>query len=632
MGSAGERPSLRCCATAANGTGEMRADPYPLRQILSWERRYVIPTFQRDYEWNKDQQWELLADDLEAVAERLGRERHLAEVTGSRPGAADQKVSPHFLGAIVLDKLVPERAGGLDLRSVIDGQQRLTTLQLLVRALLDVALEQNSPRIRQLRRLLQNPDDIIDAPHEIHKLWPRRRDREVWLTAMHDQPPDSNDHLYLEARSYFAGRAREFINETEDGEELFDLLVDACLEMFKIVVIDLDDNDDAQVIFEVLNGRQTPLAAADLVKNLLFLRAEQHGVPELEDLYDDHWGQFDDDWWKRNVGRGHAARRHSSLMLSAWLTAASGQPAHPDRLYGQVRRHLDGTAPKIPELLAEISAYAAHYRNYQEGTDDRGARVQTAYGRLRQVGANTALPLLLWAREQLAQGQIEPTGFQQMILDVESYLMRRVIVGANTRGYGERFRDLLAAIQADGVDPVVTLRAELEQLEGNARWPTDEEVETAFVDRPFYDNVAHYVIRLVLSGIEEELRASERFTEDVTIDYDTLTIEHILPQAWQRHWPVDGEGAERTLAEQRRQRQVNKLGNLTLINGSFNSAQSNKPWAEKRNELARYSALRLNSHLVNDDVWTEWNEVAIDRRGRQLAQVACAVWARPAPE
>ena len=524
---------------------------------------------------------------------------------------------------------MPERAGGLDLRSVIDGQQRLTTLQLLVRALLDVAHESESLRQRQLRRLLRNPDDVTNTPEEVHKLWPRRRDRQIWVTAMADETGDEPDHLYLEARRYFAGRVQTFVDEDGDGSTSLDLIIDACLDMFRVVVIDLDDNDDAQVIFEVLNGRQTPLSSADLVKNLLFLRAEQQSIPDVEDLYDSHWSQFDDDWWKLNVGRGHAARRHTSLLLSAWLTACSGEAAHPDRLYGQVRRHLDRTTMTIPGVLQEISSYATHYRAYQQGDDLLDPRAEAAMDRMRRLGANTALPLLLWAREQLAHSRISTEDHQRIVLDVESYLVRRVVTGANTRGYNQLFRELLSTTQRADSEPADALRVALVSLEGSTRWPDDEQVEQAFVDRPFYDNVAQYVIRLLLSAIEDELRAQERFTESLSIDYDGLTIEHVLPQSWHQHWPIAGEGAELALAEQRRQAQVNKLGNLTLINGSFNSAQSNRPWPDKRAELARFSSLRLNNELVHSEEWADWDEQAIEKRGRLLARRACRVWHRP---
>ena len=242
----------------------MDANPYPLRQILTLERRYVIPTFQRDYEWTKDGQWELLFDDLDALAQRLGGTRRLAAQQGRSAAEADRDVSPHFLGAVVLDQM-PSPAGGIDMRAVIDGQQRITTLQLLIRGLLDVLLEHESPRRNMVRRLLRNPDDDdIASPDELHKLWPRKRDREAWREVMQDEQPEMK-HPYVDARAYFAGRVRDAVSagDAEPGATL-DLLVDACRDLFRLVVIDLDANDDAQVIFEVLNGRQTPLSSADL--------------------------------------------------------------------------------------------------------------------------------------------------------------------------------------------------------------------------------------------------------------------------------------------------------------------------------------------------------------------------------
>ncbi len=245
------------------GASAVEAFTYKLEQILTPERRYIIPTFQRDYEWTENGQWQLLFEDLDAVAGRLWQAREHAKVMGTSPLSAEKRLSPHFLGAVVCDQL-PSPAGGIDLRAVIDGQQRLTTLQLMVRGVLDVLIERGSPRVNKVRRLLQNPTDVVSAEHEVHKLWPRRKDRDVWPVAMADTLPAQDDHLYLKARTYFADAVRQAAGEGQTGR-LVDF-VDALVGMFKLVVIDLDENDDAQVIFEVLNGRQTPLSASDLVK------------------------------------------------------------------------------------------------------------------------------------------------------------------------------------------------------------------------------------------------------------------------------------------------------------------------------------------------------------------------------
>ena len=255
----------------------MDAKTYPLQEILKPERRYIIPTFQRDYEWTLDGQWRLLFEDLESTADRLLDARASQSESSVVLKNKEQNVTPHFLGAIMCASL-PFATGGVALRSVIDRQQRLTTIQLLVRGLSDVLQEAGSDGRKSVRRMLFNPDDVVDSPEEVHKLWPRRRDREVWPTAMGDAVPayaGSKDHLYLRARR-FAEAVRESVRSDagEPDSERLQALADALSSLSKLVVIDLEENDDAQVIFEVLNGRQTPLAAIDLVKNLLFLRGE----------------------------------------------------------------------------------------------------------------------------------------------------------------------------------------------------------------------------------------------------------------------------------------------------------------------------------------------------------------------
>lgn len=213
----------------------MDANAYELKKILNLERRYVIPTFQRDYEWTKEGQWELLFEDLEATAARLGKARDEASLNGEAATAADRRVSPHFLGAIVLER-VPSPAGSLDIRAVVDGQQRLTTIQLLLRGMLDALMEMQSSRTPQLRRLLENPLDVIAHDEERHKLWPRKRDRDKWQAVMGDDASDG-EHMYEEARRFFLARTRAAIGE-EAPLDRASLLVDTVMDLFKLVVID----------------------------------------------------------------------------------------------------------------------------------------------------------------------------------------------------------------------------------------------------------------------------------------------------------------------------------------------------------------------------------------------------------
>ncbi len=605
----------------------MDAKAYPLNQILAFERRYVVPTYQRDYEWTREGQWQLLFNDLEQVAERLDTARARARAAGHDVVKADKEVGPHFLGAIVLDQL-PSSAGSIDLRAVIDGQQRLTTLGLLIRGLLD-ALDAGNPRAAQLRRLLRNPDDT-GSPDERYKLWPRRRDRDAWRLVMAEACDPVSKHVYVEARRYFAQRARTYIGADQKSDERASLLVDAILGLFKLVVIDLEDNDDAQVIFEVLNGRQTPLSAADLVKNLLFLRAELASAADLEAMYEKYWADFDDPWWKKEVGRGHAARRHADMLLAAWLTAATEEEATAGRLYGEIRAYLDASNRPVTDVLAEINHYGAEYRIVNAVGPEVDPRIRKAYERLIVLGMTTAMPLLLWLRMQHRAG-LSMAEHRRAVVAVESFVMRRVLLGAQTRGYGRAFAQVLGNVQKAIRDKAMcvseAVEAELRKKPQGAHWPSDDEVVTACSSRRFYGVDSRQRLRLILGALDEYLRQANPKTEKAVFDYDALTIEHIMPRAWRDWWPILAQGeAEMSLAAQRRDAMVDKLGNLTLVTTILNPSLSNASWLGKRAELSKHSALALNADVVIGD---SWDETGIDERSASLGRTACSVWPRP---
>lgn len=601
------------------------ANTYSLKQILTQERRFVVPTFQRDYEWTLEGQWELLFDDLEAVADRLFEARGYAEVTGRPSSRADWQVTPHFLGAVVLDQL-PAPAGGLDLRAIIDGQQRLTTLQLLLRGILDVLMKKESLRAPQVKRLLENPSDIITADHERYKLWPRRKDREMWPTVMSDEVTTAAGHGYLEARTYFAERARTAMSGA-NGEDRTDAVVDALLDLFKLVVIDLEDNDDAQVIFEVLNGRQTPLSATDLVKNLLFLRAELQDEKQLDDLYDRFWSPFDDDWWKTRKGRGHAARGRRDILLSSWLTAVSTNEANIGHLYSEVRRYLDSADRKTPDVLAELNVYGAAYRDVYSETGRGARRLRQAYQRFDRLELLTVTPLLIWLRA-VSPERLEERDHELAVLALESWTVRRMITGANTRTYGKAFLEVLKAAKVAASNPEESIAraivTALKAAPGGLGWPEDSELEDTFVNRPFYGVLTQERIRMLLGAIDERMQRDDPRTESAMFDYDRLQIEHVMPQSWRDHWALDLPNEDlRLLATQQREQLVHRMGNLTLVTSDFNQDVSNLAWEVKRNALSAHAKLQISAGFTRIETW---DDTTIEERARILARFAALVW------
>jgi len=607
---------------------DVDAKTHQLKNVLQHERRFVIPTYQRDYEWTREGQWQLLIEDITEVADQLLLTRATAEEAGQDLTEAERRVPPHFMGAIVTDQL-PAPMDSVDQRAVIDGQQRLTTLQLLLRGVLDVLIEQGlAARAKQIRRLLLNPEDVADDEAGRFKLWPRRRDRTVWPLAMGDEGTEAAmNHLYLEARRFFAQAARDYAAAGEISTTRLLAFTDAITNLVKLVVIELEPNDDAQVIFEVLNGRQTPLSAADLVKNLLFMRAELASESQLDALYDRYWQGFDDPWWKQEVGTGHAARGHRDILLSAWLAGVTGREVSVNRLYGDARTYVNVSGRPTRVLLPEIHSYSEAYQRVYDRLPVNSPVRRRVYKRLDRLRMTSALPLLTWL-ETLPLDVLTACDHDRAIQGVESWVMRRLITSASTRGYNTAFVDLLRAGRAaltGGGNVADAILAAMRAAPNGMDMPDDMDVEQAFLTRPFYNNVTQERIRMILGALDEQLRLENPKAEPAAFDYDKLSIEHLLPRKWATHWPppADLDGVALDHWVQRRNGALHRIGNLTLVTPSFNSSVSNLDWPVKQAELAQQSGLQLNSTLKT---LAQWDESEIDARASLLAQAACRAW------
>lgn len=245
----------------------MKADILTLQTLFQKDVRYLIPSFQRPYVWEQDEQWEPLWDDVRNTAERYLEER-VADKPGSDAKAVE-KTPAHFLGAVVLQQ-EPSDSNEFEKRLVIDGQQRLTTLQLLLDATQEVLEDLGLPPAKRLSKFVLNDKDLIDEDMDhIFKVWPTLTDRDAFRHAMHNDLP--SDHYeasqIVQAHDFFKLQIREWLkSDSTSKEELADALAAAISRLLHLVVIDLDMRDDPHIIFETLNARGTPLLQADLVK------------------------------------------------------------------------------------------------------------------------------------------------------------------------------------------------------------------------------------------------------------------------------------------------------------------------------------------------------------------------------
>ncbi|HEX4159742.1 MAG TPA: DUF262 domain-containing protein [Rhizomicrobium sp.] len=602
----------------------MQVGTLAVQHIFEKDVHYRTPLYQRPYVWNEAEQWAPLWEDLQALAAAL---------------LEGKSVRTHFMGASVQDRpTMPP--GQIETRVLIDGQQRLTTLQLLLKAFHDlVAAQGNGPYASALEKLIRNNHPLATLAEQKFKVWPTNADRHDYTSVM-----DATNRISLlksldmsksarrvgrpipDAYLYFSEVIDTWLAEDQSAVDTrIAVLYSAIRDNVRLVIIDLDDKDDAQLIFETLNARGTPLLSADLVKNSLLseLQAEKGDV---DAAYEKYWCVFDNDagFWREEVGRGHARRARVETFLLHSLTLLSGGTVGAGHLYTAYRdfaRSENGGSATF--RLQKFSTYGKIYRRLQDPYPV--ARIDAFFQRLQILDVTTAWPFLLALFERWED---ETDVTESALIDLESYLVRRIVCRLSTRGYGEIFAALTAAAVADMDDVQSAIRSFL--LKGNAesdRWPTDEEFKQAWIENPLYENLTRPRLRMLLEAMEAGLR--NKFAETNSVPPD-LTIEHIMPQGWQENWPLESTPANE------RDRIIHTIGNLTLLNDKLNPHQSNRPWTDpgsedggKRERLNEHSVLFLNKALVDFD---DWNEARIAQRAEDLFAIAKTIWPRPNSE
>lgn len=334
--------------------------------------------------------------------------------------------------------------------------------------------------------------------------------------------------------------------------------------------------------------------------------------------------------WKKQVGSGHAARGRRDVLLSVWLTAASGREANVGHLYGEVRTYLKENDPKTEDVLSELHAYGRAYKTIYDAIPAETPTLARVYRRLNVLKILTVVPLLAWLRT-LPSTRLTLDDHERAVCAVESWVIRRMIIGGNTRGYNTAFLNVLQAAQRAGKQPEANIAdavvESLAQAPNSLEWPEDRVIERAFLTSPFYNLWTLERIRLILGALDEQMQKDNPKAERATFHYGSLQIEHVMPRGWREHWPITGiGGVELTMAETERDAHVHRLGNLTLVTPTFNQSVSNGPWILKRPEFAEQSKVQLSTAIARCETW---DEDAIADRASALAHVACRVWSAP---
>lgn len=600
----------------------MKADSITIQDFFHTERRHLVPLYQRPYVWNREDQWEPLWDDLRQLAERT---------------LAGRPTRPHFLGAIVLDQ-IKTAIRDVPARLVIDGQQRLTTLQLLMGALREHFAPTDDDLRRRLDRLTRN-DDAGPTSEQRFKVWPTNLDRPAFAELMDTGSERSieerieaarraavGDGRVVDAYAYFHDVLEKWLGEAGvDAAALRGAtLIDVLRHGLNLVVIDLGDDDEAQMIFETLNARGAPLLPADLVKNHLFHAAEADQV-DLDATYGKYWKHFDEGagYWRKLVKQGRLYRPQIDIFLQHYLTLATRDEVSAAHLFSEFKEY----AAQHPERraedhLRELHSYAGVYRSLSDAEPE--SRRGLFFHRLSVMETSTLVPFLLGLFQRYG-APAHASAVDALLVDLESFLVRRMVCRLTTKNYNQLFLELLAALDRAATAQAVAAevrRVLLEQSAESRLWPDDKEFGKAWRELPAYRALSRARLRTILEAIEAAYRTD--LSEQIVLR-GKLTVEHLLPQAWQERWPLpqDVDAAEAT---ERRNSLLHRFGNLTLLTKKLNPAISNSDWATKHPKIGEHSALALNRRLQRE---TSWDESAIERRTDELFQMALVLWPRP---
>ena len=554
----------------------MNSTVTPILAFLEGAKQFVIPIYQRTYEWKREQCIQFWEDVLE-----IG-------------GLSEPK--PHFFGSIVyMDPEEPQNIGDVQEILVIDGQQRLTTLSLLISALSRVIHDQGvdigiSPKELSSRYLF-NDNKVGDSRY---KQVLTKSDKETLICLLEDRElPTPFSPLLERSYRFFYSQLKKVSPE----------IVYRGLERLEIVSIVLNRaRDKPQSIFETLNTKGLELSETDKIRNYLLMGRDFDSQTKL---YNDLWYPIEE--------RFRNEDQHFKRFMRHYLTLKTGNIPTQRDIYKKFRSYVELSELEVEDIVKEISRYSKHYLNIallQEEDRELKAHLKD----LHKLKADTAYPFLLKVYDHYTNGKIKKAEVIKTVQLVESYIFRRAVCGLSNKFLNHIFVDILCEMDSDNEGNYIeNLNETFLELPDHRRFPRDKVFILSFRTIDMYN----------FSSRDYLLRKLENYGRKEPININEYTTEHIMPQTLTPQWEQElGEDFQYV-----HETRGNTIGNLTLT--GRNSELGNRPFREKRDmspEGFRRSSLYLNQSLADVE---KWDLAAITKRSIELADRACKIWIRP---
>lgn len=562
----------------------MKATEAKLLDFLKKSPQFVIPIYQRTYSWTEKECRQLWDDILR---------------TGS-----DDRIAVHFVGSIVYIDKADANITTWEPLLVIDGQQRLTTVTLLLAALAKAVGDAEPVEGFSAEMIrgyyLQNP---LERDERKFKLILSQTDKSSLISVVsgHELPAECSIRIEQNFALFEA-----WLSKDSDRIEA------VCKGLAKLMMVDIKlkrGEDNPQLIFESMNSTGKELSQADLIRNFILMGLE----PELQsDLYSHFWRPMEIDFGQEAYGT------HFDGFMRHYLTVRTGDIPNINAVYEafkkysrELRQTAENDTSHVTDLVKDIRKYSGFYCSMALGNES-DANLKKAFHDLRELRVDVAYPLLLELYEDHDNGMLAMEEFLDIVRQIESYVFRRAICAIPTNSLNKTFSTFGKSIKKERY--LESVRANFLLQPSYRRFPDDAEFQRSLKTRDLY----HFPRRSYW------LRRFENFGRNEYVPVDEYTIEHIMPQnenlsqAWRSSLGEDWQNVQKTW--------LHTLGNLTLT--GYNSQYSDRTFTEKRDMPGgfRESPLKVNEGLAQVEVW---NEASIKQRANRLAKLAAQVWPMP---
>jgi hypothetical protein len=572
----------------------INANKEKIQSFFQGALQYEIPFFQRAYVWTEEN-WSIFWEHL------------IAELEAYEKG----ENSEHFIGTIITKQKDSQKLGE-NIVELIDGQQRLTTISIFLKAIADTVTEE-LPNLKNSTTNLLWFNDSYNHKH--FRMRHSRIDEPNFTLVMENAETIDFEKEYnsaiVEAYKFFYNRLLDFTDQRRD------LIQQVLLLKIPVISMLLEVNDDEQEIFDTINSLGVKLTIGELLKNFIFKEEE------LRPLYDEYWRNIFEseeeqvEYWATERTSGRVKRDNMEVLLYCMLIIETKKEVRLEKLFKEYKTFLKSKSVEDKKkFLIRLKDFAEVYYKWPQEKQLVEIKFDDEENRFFHVLENfeitTIYPLILYLFQKIT----DHTERLKTFGSLESYIALRQICKLTTKNYNNLFIQIIRQLdKKENINQDALLEILKGFNENTNKIPNVDEVRKAFHEVHLSNKQAGEILYIIaLKDIASE------YADNKTLSSKSFSVEHIMPKKWEENWnhtPLND------LEKYQRGQKLKTLGNLTLITKNLNSKLRNQAWSNKKGTLQEYSSLRMTTAYLDEP---QWDEQTIIKRANHLADKAIEIW------